>query len=572
MAACHYEFLIVLGGICYEEPAEDVLCVRMQAKRHELWQRDFHLRNYEKSSHHRLFTDATVTVGGLNFQLHKHVLATGSPIFARMFSSEIQEGKTGSIVIDDMSAATFRLMVSYLYRTIDPYLPMNQAVDLLVASDKYGMTGLHASCIGIVTDHLGRLQRDHRVEVEELYEYATAIGNELIAKMCRKYLLTASRLSLCTLEIISTLLMTSSSEREGASSAPSAAAANTEEEEEEVDDIGDQLNVDQLDSFWIEELQEAKPQLPVPQDSLDGRRAGAFKALWPDSAQHSAILASEHLSSRMAGGSVPSVRGHHKHAQVDAVGLGVILSKGLVNMSDDSSLSRHDSSLSSDTGRSTIQSGELVSDIKGSADKGWAALSSTGVPSRTSGGLTIDSAASSSRGHNNLIKWGDASTSANSETICGAGDAVGSCTYGDSELDGCTAASNSSIKASWPDSARHSAILASEYLSSRMAGGSVPSVRGHHKHAQVDAVGLGVILSKGLVDTSGMGKQPDRAAVDSCSDRQPCHEWNFLCRCSAAEPACHIRPPDRPGSQPRQVLVSEGCGGSWPAAQGLRGY
>ncbi|DBA99933.1 TPA: hypothetical protein ACH3X1_013814 [Trebouxia sp. C0004] len=273
MAACHYEFLIVLGGICYEEPAEDVLCVRMQAKRHELWQRDFHLRNYEKSSHHRLFTDATVTVGGLNFQLHKHVLATGSPIFARMFSSEIQEGKTGSIVIDDMSAATFRLMVSYLYRTIDPYLPMNQAVDLLVASDKYGMTGLHASCIGIVTDHLGRLQRDHRVEVEELYEYATAIGNELIAKMCRKYLLTASRLSLCTLEIISTLLMTSSSEREGASSAPSAAAANTEEEEEEVDDIGDQLNVDQLDSFWIEELQEAKPQLPVPQDSLDVQAA-----------------------------------------------------------------------------------------------------------------------------------------------------------------------------------------------------------------------------------------------------------------------------------------------------------
>jgi hypothetical protein len=42
---------------------------------------------------------------------------------------------------------------------------------------------------------------------------------------------------------------------------------------------------------------------------------------------------------------------------------------------------------------------------------------------------------------------------------------------------------------------------------------------------------------------SGMDKQPDRAAVDSSSDRQPCHEWNFLCGRSAAEPACHIRPP-----------------------------
>ncbi len=29
-----------------------------------------------------------------------------------------------------------------------------------------------------------------------------------------------------------------------------------------------------------------------------------------------------------------------------------------------------------------------------------------------------------------------------------------------------------------------------------MAGAPVPSVRGHHKHAQVDAVGLGLIMSK----------------------------------------------------------------------------
>jgi len=92
-------------------------------------------------------------------------------------------GKTGSIVIEDMSAATFELMVSYLYRTMNAYLRLDQAVDLVVASDKYGMTGLHAACTRIVAQHICRLDRHHRGEVEELYEYAATIGNERIAEV-----------------------------------------------------------------------------------------------------------------------------------------------------------------------------------------------------------------------------------------------------------------------------------------------------------------------------------------------------------------------------------------------------
>ncbi len=79
--------------MCGEEPVDDVLCVRMQAKQYDLRHFDPHLVNYEKASHHRLFTDATVTVEGRDFQLHKHVLATVSPVFERMFSSEMQEGE-----------------------------------------------------------------------------------------------------------------------------------------------------------------------------------------------------------------------------------------------------------------------------------------------------------------------------------------------------------------------------------------------------------------------------------------------------------------------------------------------
>ena len=186
--------------------------------------------------------------------------------------------------------------------------------------------------------------------------------------------------------------------------------------------------------------------------------------------------------------------------------------------SDNSSLSSDNSSLSSDSGRSINQAGELVSDIKSSGDKGGAVSSSTDVPSRTTGGFTIDSAAASTREDSNLISGGGASTS---ESVCeastNAGSIIGSssltttisnsikygssCTDGNNELDDGTAASNSSssstgfssintglavaprtstgvpswctdmdadsIKASWPDSARQSAIFASKHLSSR---------------------------------------------------------------------------------------------------------
>jgi len=248
----------------------------------------------------------------------------------------------------------------------------------------------------------------------------------------------------------------------------------------------------------VQELQEARPQLLVPQGSLDVQEA--VNPQYPG----------DGLSSD--GGSLSSHDG-------SLSGHDSSLSR------HNSSLSRQESSLSSNTGRSSSQAGELVSDMKRVADKGWAVNSSTDVPNRTTGGFASDSAGST-RGDNNLISGGGASTSANSESVCEASTTADSITGsssltstisesindgssytdGDSELDGGAASSNSSssstgcssvntglavathsstgvpswrtesicrgmdadsIKASWPHSARQSAILASEHLSSR---------------------------------------------------------------------------------------------------------
>jgi len=64
--------------------------------------------------------------------------------------------------------------------------------------------------------------------------------------------LSASRPISRTLEAKLKPPIRTSSEAEGTRIAPPPAAAKTEEQEEEVDDIGDELDVDQLDSLWIE--------------------------------------------------------------------------------------------------------------------------------------------------------------------------------------------------------------------------------------------------------------------------------------------------------------------------------
>lgn len=42
----------------------------------------------------RLFTDATIVVEGHTLHVHRAVLAAASPVFERMFSSDMQEGST----------------------------------------------------------------------------------------------------------------------------------------------------------------------------------------------------------------------------------------------------------------------------------------------------------------------------------------------------------------------------------------------------------------------------------------------------------------------------------------------
>lgn len=81
---------------------------------------DSHLNNFQPmpASQRQLFPDATVTVGGKDFLVHRNVLAAASPYFHCMFSSEMLEGESclhlSSPVYSTLSCTSIHLHVQLL--------------------------------------------------------------------------------------------------------------------------------------------------------------------------------------------------------------------------------------------------------------------------------------------------------------------------------------------------------------------------------------------------------------------------------------------------------------------------
>ena len=82
-------------GECEDDEVEKVLCINAHARPHDRYLVDDKLRNFQLAtvSHRDLFTDAVITVGGRDFAVHRAVLASASPYFERMFSTQMQEGE-----------------------------------------------------------------------------------------------------------------------------------------------------------------------------------------------------------------------------------------------------------------------------------------------------------------------------------------------------------------------------------------------------------------------------------------------------------------------------------------------
>jgi hypothetical protein len=63
----------------------------------------------------RLFPDASVVAGDETIQVHRAVMAAGSPVMRAMFESDFKEGSEAKIVLTDTDAKTAHALVDFLY-------------------------------------------------------------------------------------------------------------------------------------------------------------------------------------------------------------------------------------------------------------------------------------------------------------------------------------------------------------------------------------------------------------------------------------------------------------------------
>ena len=93
LLCCHG--LHLFTGHNGDDSVSEVMCITPHPQLYSS-RSDRTLRNFQPVSapQRQLFPDATVSVGGKDFLVHRNVLSAASPYFRCMFSSEMLEGKS----------------------------------------------------------------------------------------------------------------------------------------------------------------------------------------------------------------------------------------------------------------------------------------------------------------------------------------------------------------------------------------------------------------------------------------------------------------------------------------------
>jgi len=91
------------------------------------------------------FSDVILSCNGSEFNAHKSILASRSPVFGAMFEHEMEERKQNRVEIIDMDKDVLSEMLKFIYTGRSANLD-KMADDLLAAADKYDLERLKMMC------------------------------------------------------------------------------------------------------------------------------------------------------------------------------------------------------------------------------------------------------------------------------------------------------------------------------------------------------------------------------------------------------------------------------------------
>jgi hypothetical protein len=112
------------------------------------------------------FADFKFIVKGKEFKVHKNILAAASPVFLKMFTTDMEESRKGECKIDDFNPETFEEMLRFIYSGKLPENVKDPSIDLLYEiAHFYEIKGLKEMCkLGIKVE----LSQENALEMFKL--------------------------------------------------------------------------------------------------------------------------------------------------------------------------------------------------------------------------------------------------------------------------------------------------------------------------------------------------------------------------------------------------------------------
>lgn len=180
-----------------------------------------HLGAVLKGPDEGLYSDFTIKAGEQEFKVHKVLLATRSPVFRAMIDSDMVEGKSSCVTIEDHKPEVVKEMLTYIYTGQGPNtwgcidsllsiahqyqveslvlkcgsvlcnrLSLKNAILTLGQADKYGIKPLKSACVRFICTNFQAVKKSSPfmalktekpelyLEVLEAHAYSDAFGDE----------------------------------------------------------------------------------------------------------------------------------------------------------------------------------------------------------------------------------------------------------------------------------------------------------------------------------------------------------------------------------------------------------
>jgi len=135
------------------------------------------------------YSDCIVVCGDEVFKCHKNILASRSTVFDAMLSHEMEEKKSGRIVIEDLDVDIVQGMLEFIYSGHVKDIKLKSS-GLLAAADKYDLTHLKELCVASLCSNINCSNVLDMLVLAEVYDEPTlrSLSLEFTTKNSKKIL------------------------------------------------------------------------------------------------------------------------------------------------------------------------------------------------------------------------------------------------------------------------------------------------------------------------------------------------------------------------------------------------